>query len=182
MKVFSLNLWEYYLRRVVLKILGTICISEFSYPILYRYCWFWHNCIGSTCTSNYVSKYIGQPVWVLSNAKPSVWGGNCWRWLFNCSWLSHKNNQSFTEDLWHGTRFNGCCQDAEKSCNRKCSRNENRLPFKFCGGWNCWIKNPKVCRGKSLLELWVATFLSDWQPPLIFVQYTSKSHEHYRHY
>ena len=26
-------------------------------------------------------------------------------------------------------------------------------------------------RGKSLLELWVTTFLPDWQPPLIFVRY-----------
>ena len=34
-------------------------------------------------------------------------------------------------------------------------------------------------RGKSLLELWVTTFLPDWQPPLIFVRFTSKSHEHY---
>ena len=33
-------------------------------------------------------------------------------------------------------------------------------------------------RGKSLLELWGTTFLPDWQPPLIFVWFTSKSHEH----
>ena len=37
-----------------------------------------------------------------------------------------------------------------------------------------------VCRGrgKSLLELWVTTFLPGWQPPLIFIWFTSKSHEH----
>ena len=29
-------------------------------------------------------------------------------------------------------------------------------------------------RGKSLLELWVTTFLPNWQPPLIFVRFTSK--------
>ena len=47
----------------------------------------------------------------------------------------------------------------------------------------------KVCtvcidtlRGKSLLESWVTTFLPDWQPPLIFIRFTSKSHEHYWHY
>ena len=33
-------------------------------------------------------------------------------------------------------------------------------------------------RGKSLLESWVTTFLPDWQLPLIFVWFTSKSHEH----
>ena len=33
-------------------------------------------------------------------------------------------------------------------------------------------------RGKSLLELWGTTFLPDWQPPSIFVWFTSKSHEH----
>ena len=33
-------------------------------------------------------------------------------------------------------------------------------------------------RGKSLLELWGTTFLPDWQPPLIFVRFASKSHEH----
>ena len=27
-------------------------------------------------------------------------------------------------------------------------------------------------RGKSLLESWVAAFVHDWQPPLIFVQFT----------
>ena len=32
-------------------------------------------------------------------------------------------------------------------------------------------------RGKSLLESWRTTFLSDWQPPLIFVWFTSKSHD-----
>ena len=30
-------------------------------------------------------------------------------------------------------------------------------------------------RGKSLLELWVTTFLPDWQPPLIFVRFISNS-------
>ena len=33
-------------------------------------------------------------------------------------------------------------------------------------------------RGKSLLESWGTTFLPKWQPPLIFVWFTSKSHEH----
>ena len=33
-------------------------------------------------------------------------------------------------------------------------------------------------RGKSLLESWSTTFLPDWQLPLIFVWFTSKSHEH----
>ena len=33
------------------------------------------------------------------------------------------------------------------------------------------------CRGKSLLESWGTTFLFDWQPPFIFVWFTSKSHE-----
>ena len=28
-------------------------------------------------------------------------------------------------------------------------------------------------RGNSLLELWVTTFLPDWQPPLIFVRFIS---------
>ena len=32
-----------------------------------------------------------------------------------------------------------------------------------------------ITRGKSLLELWVTTFLPDWQPPLIFVQFISNS-------
>ena len=36
-------------------------------------------------------------------------------------------------------------------------------------------------RGKSFLELWVTTFLPDWQPPLIFVWFTSKSHDLYPH-
>ena len=31
-------------------------------------------------------------------------------------------------------------------------------------------------RGKSLFELWVSTFLPDWQSTLIFVWFTSKSH------
>ena len=35
-----------------------------------------------------------------------------------------------------------------------------------------------LARGKSLLESWGTTFLPDWQPPLIFVWFTSKSHEH----
>ena len=30
-----------------------------------------------------------------------------------------------------------------------------------------------IIRGKSLLELWVTTFLPDWQPPLIFAQFIS---------
>ena len=34
-------------------------------------------------------------------------------------------------------------------------------------------------RVKSLLESLVTTFLPDWQPPLLFVWFTSKSHQHY---
>ena len=30
-----------------------------------------------------------------------------------------------------------------------------------------------ILRGKSLLELWVTTFLPDWQQPLIFVRFIS---------
>ena len=30
-----------------------------------------------------------------------------------------------------------------------------------------------VTRGKSLLELWVTTFIPDWQPPFIFVRFIS---------
>ena len=30
---------------------------------------------------------------------------------------------------------------------------------------------------KSLLESWVTTFLPDWQPPLIFVWFTSKPYD-----
>ena len=33
-------------------------------------------------------------------------------------------------------------------------------------------------RGKSLLKSWDTTLLPNWQPPLIFVWFTSKSHEH----
>ena len=32
---------------------------------------------------------------------------------------------------------------------------------------------PYVPRCKSLLESWVATYISDWQPPLIFVRFIS---------
>ena len=39
-----------------------------------------------------------------------------------------------------------------------------------------------LARGWSLLESWVTTFLPDWQPPLIFDWFTSKSHEYYPHY
>ena len=38
------------------------------------------------------------------------------------------------------------------------------------------LKNCNYARGKSLLESWGTTFLPDWQPPLIFVWFTSKSH------
>ena len=31
----------------------------------------------------------------------------------------------------------------------------------------------RFSRGKSLLELWVTTFLPDWQPPFIFVRFIS---------
>ena len=37
-------------------------------------------------------------------------------------------------------------------------------------------------RCKSLLESWGTTFFPDWQPALIFVWFTSKSHEHYPYY
>ena len=33
-------------------------------------------------------------------------------------------------------------------------------------------------RGKSLVESLDTTFLPDWQPPLVFVWFTSKFHEH----
>ena len=35
-----------------------------------------------------------------------------------------------------------------------------------------------LVRDKSLLESWGTTFHPDWQPPLIFVWFTSKSHSH----
>ena len=35
------------------------------------------------------------------------------------------------------------------------------------------VKMNVFTRGKSLLELWVTTFLPNWQPPLIFVQFIS---------
>ena len=38
-----------------------------------------------------------------------------------------------------------------------------------------WKNN--LTRGKSLLEPWGNTFLPDWQPPLMFVWFTSKSDE-----
>ena len=31
----------------------------------------------------------------------------------------------------------------------------------------------QTARGKSLLESWGATFLPDWQPPLIFFKFSS---------
>ena len=37
--------------------------------------------------------------------------------------------------------------------------------------WSKRQQQAKQARGKSLLELWVTTFLSDWQPPLIFVRF-----------
>ena len=40
----------------------------------------------------------------------------------------------------------------------------------------------RVIRGKSLLESWGTTFLHDWQPPLIFVWFPLKSHEHKPYY
>ena len=47
------------------------------------------------------------------------------------------------------------------------------------GTAQCWksaTKALKCARGKSLLELWGTTFLPEWQPPLIFVWFTSKLH------
>ena len=37
---------------------------------------------------------------------------------------------------------------------------------------NTWLVCSLLNRGKSLLESWGTTFLSDWQPPLIFVWFT----------
>ena len=34
-------------------------------------------------------------------------------------------------------------------------------------------------RGKSHIESWGTTFLPEWQPPLTFVWFTSRSHEHW---
>ena len=42
--------------------------------------------------------------------------------------------------------------------------------------------NIVTSRGKSLLEFWGTTFLPNWQPTLIFVWFTSKSHAHYPHF
>ena len=49
-------------------------------------------------------------------------------------------------------------------------------------GPNCETAIFSSTRGKSLLESWGTTFLLNWQPPLIFVWFTSKSHEHYPYY
>ena len=52
----------------------------------------------------------------------------------------------------------------------------------YCTCWNIihvWKASHLLhIRGKSLLKLWVTTFLPDWPPPLIFVRLTSKSHEY----
>ena len=40
-------------------------------------------------------------------------------------------------------------------------------------GMSCEGKLSMPTRGKSHLELWVTTFLPDWQPPLIFVWFIS---------
>ena len=45
-----------------------------------------------------------------------------------------------------------------------------------------WFPKCVRSRGKSLLELWVTTFLPNWQPPLIFVWFILKSHEHKPYY
>ena len=37
----------------------------------------------------------------------------------------------------------------------------------------CIVRSFSIPRGKSLLELWVTTFLPDWQLPLIFVKFIS---------
>ena len=42
--------------------------------------------------------------------------------------------------------------------------------------FKCWLF--AGTRGKPLLESWGTTFLSDWQPHLIFVWFTWKWHEH----
>ena len=42
--------------------------------------------------------------------------------------------------------------------------------------WNC--KNKVVGRVKSMQECWCAAFVFDWQPPLIFFQFTSKLQGH----
>ena len=43
-------------------------------------------------------------------------------------------------------------------------------------------RQTNVTRGKSLLDWWGTTFLRDWQLPLIFVWFTSKSYEQYPYY
>ena len=51
------------------------------------------------------------------------------------------------------------------------SKREQRLQF-FSNMYRITVL--KLTRGKSLLELWVSTtFLPDWQPPLIFIQFIS---------
>ena len=52
-------------------------------------------------------------------------------------------------------------------------------PEKWVGSRDKILCEPT--RGKSLLESWGTTFLPDWQSTLIFVIFTSKSHQHYPH-
>ena len=47
--------------------------------------------------------------------------------------------------------------------------------------WQSECSTYLCTRGKSLLESWGTTFLPDWQPPLIFVWFTSKLREQYPH-
>ena len=42
--------------------------------------------------------------------------------------------------------------------------------------------NSYIIRGKSLLESWGTTFLPNLRPPLIFVLFISKSHQHQPYY
>ena len=59
---------------------------------------------------------------------------------------------------------------------KHCGHNHNFYPFVWNDQWN-QILIDQTHRGKSLLELRVTAFLPDWQAPLIFVWFTSKSHE-----
>ena len=55
-----------------------------------------------------------------------------------------------------------------------CNYSQASPPHAHTYVWWCG----RYTRGKSLLELWVSAFLSDSQPPLIFVWFTSNSHKH----
>ena len=67
--------------------------------------------------------------------------------------------------------------EAEKRRSSRSSRQMQRLPndrsvFYLYVCWSTY-RLWSTSRGKSLLELWVTTFLPDWQPPLIIVRFIS---------